>query len=116
MRSGASSSGMGAEHLPYLAHLRRLDKSSDVQRLADDADAIGRMLDSRGWKVLTELVSYVHGESANRLVFTHQGIEGKVLDQAEYARVLGFLAGLQQFKAAAESVLIHAERVREKEN
>jgi hypothetical protein len=43
-------------------------------------------------------------------------MRSKVLDQAEYARVLGFLAGLQQFKAAAESVLIHAERVREKEN
>lgn len=106
---------MGAEHLPYLAHLRTLDKTSDVERLADDADAVGRMLESRGWTVLTELVRYVHGEAANRLVFAHQGSQGKVLDQAEYARVLGFLAGLQQFEAAAQSVLIHAERVRLKE-
>jgi hypothetical protein len=106
---------MGAEHLPYLAHLRKLDKVSDVERLADDADAVQRMLDGRGWGVLTELVGYVHGEAANRLVFAHQGVEGKVLDQAEYARVLGFLAGLQQFQAAAQAVLIHAERVQRQE-
>jgi hypothetical protein len=38
-----------------------------------------------------------------------------VLEQAEYARLLGFLSGLGQARVAAEAFLMHAERAQSKE-
>lgn len=107
---------MAAEHTPYLAHLTRREKGSDADRLPSEADAIRAMLSSPGWGVLTELVEYVHGEAVSRILFEHAGTSGHVLEQAEYARLLGFLAGLRQSRVAAEALLIHAERVRIKES
>jgi len=107
---------MAAEHLPYLAQLKRRDKVSDADRLPFEADAIQQMLASEGWRVLTELVEYVHGEAVSRMLFEHAGAEGRVLEQAEYARLLGFLSGLRQTRVAAEAFLIHAERVKTKES
>jgi len=102
---------MAAEHLPYLAHLRKRDSDS----LPSEVDAIEQMLGSEGWRVLTELVERVHGEAVSKLLFSHTGADGKVFEQAEYARLLGFLSGIRQARVAAESYLIHAERVKTKE-
>lgn len=104
---------MGAEHLPYLAHLR---KRHDIDALPSDVDAVRDLLDSLGWALLTSLVEEVHGETVGRLLFASTGAEGKVLEQAEYARLLGFLAGLRQARVAAEAYIEHAERVRKKES
>jgi hypothetical protein len=52
----------------------------------------------------------------DRLLFSHAGTEGRVFDQAEYARLLGFLAGLDQARVAAEAVIKHAEREQSKED
>jgi hypothetical protein len=38
------------------------------------------------------------------------------MEQAEYARLLGFLAGLDQSRVAVEAVLRHAERAQTKED
>jgi hypothetical protein len=103
---------VGAEQLPYLAHLRRRDSDT----LPSESDAVRQLLGSTGWALLEELLDAVHGEAVNRLLFASAGAEGKVLDQAEYARLLGFLAGLRQARVAAEAYLEHAERVRRKEN
>jgi hypothetical protein len=100
-----------AEHRPYLAHLRH----HDHDRLSGEVDAIEQMLRSPGWRVLTELVEHVHGEAVNRLLFSHTGSEGVVLEQAEYARLMGFLAGLRQYRVAAEAFVIRAERARNQE-
>ena len=102
---------MGAEQLPYLAHLRRRDSDA----LPSETDAVQQLLDSTGWALLMELINAVHGEAVDRLLFASAGAEGKVLDQAEYARLLGFLAGLRQTRVAAESYIEHAARVRRKE-
>jgi hypothetical protein len=107
---------MAAEHRPYLAHLQRRDRTSDPDRLPSEVDAVRQMLDGDGWRVLTELVDHVHGEAVGRLLFEHAGADGHVLDQAEYARLLGFLSGLRQARVAAEAFLIHAERVQHKES
>lgn len=103
---------MDAELLPYLAHLRKRDLDS----LPSEAQAIQQMLDSEGWRVLTELVERVHGEAVSKLLFAHTGADGKVFEQAEYARLLGFLSGLRQARVAAEAYLAHAERVKTKES
>lgn len=62
------------------------------------------------------LLDEVHGDAVTRLLFLSAGAEGKVLEQAEYARLLGFLSGLRQSRLAAEAFIEHAERVQRKEN
>lgn len=102
---------MAAEHRPYHAHLRK----RDTDRLTVDRDAVQQLVAMPGWSILETLIEDVHGEAVSRLLFAHAGSEGRVLDQAEYARLLGFLAGLRQFRVAAEAVLRHVERVQAKE-
>ena len=103
---------MGAEHTPYLSHLRR---GADPELTITNRDAVRSMLDSDGWQLVDELLSRVHEDAVTRVLFAHAGSEGTVLSQAEYARLLGFLSGLRQARWAAEAIVIHAERVHEKE-
>lgn len=103
---------MAAEHRPYHAHLRH----RDTDQIITDRDAVRQLSESPGWVVLMDLLEQVHGEAVSRLLFAHTGAEGRVLDQAEYARLLGFLAGLRQSRVAMEAVLKHAERAQSKED
>lgn len=102
---------MGAEHRPYLAHLR----NGDVDSVLSERDAVQGLLDSKGWALLNELLDDVHESAVTRLLLSHAGSEGRIYDQAEYARLIGFLSGLQQFRWAAEAFIEHAERVRIRE-
>jgi hypothetical protein len=101
-----------AEQRPYLAHLSR----RDIDSLPSDADAVAELLASPGWRVVNELLDEVHEQAVTRLLFGHAGSDGRVLDQAEYARLLGFLSGLRQTRWAAQAFLTHAERAQTKEN
>lgn len=103
---------MGAEHAPFLAHLR---KYGDYETALSDRDAIQTLLDSRGWTLLTDLIDSVHEEAITRSLLDHVGASGRVMEQAEYARLLGFLSGLRQFRWAAEAFVMRAERAQEKE-
>lgn len=103
---------MAAEHTPYLAHLRR---NGDHEEALSDRDAIRALLRSEGWQLVNELLGHVHEEAVTRTLFAHAGTEGRVLEQAEYARLLGFLAGLRQTRWAAEAIVLHAERMQAKE-
>lgn len=102
---------MGAEHRPYLAHL----KNGGADTALSDRDAVRALLESIGWKLVAELIDDVHEDAVTRLLLSHAGSEGRVFEQAEYARLLGFLSGLQQFRWAAEAFIEHAERVRNRE-
>lgn len=102
---------MAVEHRPYFAQLKRRDQDN----LPSEHDAIRAMVQGPGWKLLNELLDQAHGDAVRRLLFSHSGAEGRVLDQAEYARLLGFLSGLGQARVAAEAFLMHAERVKSKE-
>lgn len=102
---------MAVEHRPYFAQLRRRDSDS----LPSEVDAIRALIESPGWRLLLELIDAAHGDAARRLLFAHSGAEGRVLEQAEYARLLGFLSGLGQARVAAEAFLMHAERAQAKE-
>jgi hypothetical protein len=102
---------VAAEHRPYLAQLRHRDSDA----LPSEADAVAQLVQTPGWQIVAELIEAAHGDAVSRLLFAHSGAEGRVLDQAEYARLLGFLSGLRQARVAAEAVLLHAERVRSKE-
>lgn len=100
---------MAAEHRPYLAHLRGRE---DV---LSDAGDVRQMLDTPGWHIVSELLDDVHATAVTRLLMSHAGSDGVVFEQAEYARLLGFLSGLRQVRWAAEAVIQHAEREQAKE-
>jgi hypothetical protein len=103
---------VGAEHRPYLAALRH----KDADQVASEIDAVRTISDTPGWALIEALVDEVHGNAVSRLLFASTGVEGRVLDQAEYARLLGFLAGLNQARVAVEAYVMHAERVRNRED
>ena len=105
---------MASEHLPFLARLKKRDQ--DVDDVWRDAQIVREMLTSSGFQLVEDLIEEAHGEAVTRLLFAHTGSDGRVFDQAEYARLLGFLSGLRQFRWAAEAFTEHAERVRRKEN
>ena len=103
---------MAAEHTPFLAHLR---KYGDFESALSDRDAVEATLDSHGWTLVMNLIDSVHEEAVMRALFAHAGSEGRVLEQAEYARLLGFLSGLRQVRWAAEAIVLRAEREQVKE-
>ncbi len=103
---------MGAEHRPYLAQIR----TRDPDRVASEAELIRQLREHPGWALANDLIDTVHGTAVSRLLFASAGAEGRVLDQAEYARLLGFLAGLRQVRVAAEAYELHAERVHDRED
>lgn len=103
---------MGAEHRPYQTALRR--KTPD--EVASEIDAVYALKASPGMGLVQALIDEVHGNAVSRLLFASTGLDGRVLDQAEYARLLGFLAGLDQFRVAVESYVLHAERVHQRED
>lgn len=103
---------MGAEHRPYIAHLR----SKDPDQIASEIGAIEQLLEHPGWVLVHQLVDAVHESAVERILFSSSGAEGRVLEQAEYARLLGFLAGLSQARVAAEAYQLYAERVHNRED
>lgn len=100
---------MGAEHTPFLAHLRR---NADPDTALAERTAVQDLIGSEGWRLVNELLDRTYEEAVTRLLFGHAGLSGGVLEQAEYARLLGFLSGLRQTRWAAEAIVEHAERVR----
>jgi hypothetical protein len=103
---------VGAEHRPYLAALRH----KDPDEIASELEAITQLRDSPGRALIAALIDDVHTNAVHRLLFASSGAEGRVMEQAEYARLLGFLAGLDQFRVAIEAYELHAERVRNRED
>jgi hypothetical protein len=103
---------VGAEHRPYLAALRH----RDADQIAAEADVVRSLSEAPGWALVQDMVNEVHGNAVYRLLFESTGAEGRVLDQSEYARLLGFLAGLDQARVAVEAYAMHAERVRNRED
>ncbi len=69
---------MAVEHRPYFAQLRRRDSDS----LPSEAEEIRALLQSPGWRLVNELIDAAHGDAVRRLLFSHSGAEGRVLDQA----------------------------------
>lgn len=103
---------MGAEHRPYLAALRH----HDPDQIASEIEQIEALRAMPGSALVNDLIATVHRNAVERLLFASTGAEGKVLDQAEYARLLGFLAGLDQARVAVEAFVMYAERVRNRED
>lgn len=99
---------MADEHTPYTAKLDRVE----YETLRAQAGKIQQMIDSEAWKILTALVDQARGDASRRTIMGHAGPRGKVLEQAEYARILGYLAGTSELQVAAESFALALEKRR----
>jgi hypothetical protein len=60
-------------------------------------------LDSEGWQLLRSFLTRAHDDALTRLFQGSGGANGKVLEQAEYARLCGYLAGLLEPQTAARA-------------
>lgn len=99
---------MAKEHTPYLNFLAR-QYAEDDDSFVIAAERVAELLDSPGWKVVTELVEDARTSTATNLIMSHAGSQGKVLEQAEYARLCGYLAGAKELQVAAESFALALE-------
>jgi hypothetical protein len=89
-------------HAPYVTQMRG---KWTAQQLFDAARAVEETVQSPGWKVIADLVGGAADQEDHRIKF------GKTLEQAEYARAIGLVVGLQSPLLAAESVLAYAKQV-----
>lgn len=87
--------------MPFLHALSRWDD----QEVFDAKEAVERLLESDGWAVVLRLLEAGRDSIQGQLQY------GKVLDGAEYARELGKLVGLECPVAAAEAVLLKADKI-----
>ncbi len=87
---------------PWLARLvRDFDDRDDELRAA--AAKVQDTLNSPGWQIITGLVEAAQKDATSVLFNGHRGGSGKVLEQAEYSRLCGYLAGLGEPLSAAQA-------------
>lgn len=81
----------------------RIDRLStqDLRRAAKD---VAELQESRGWKLLSELLEY------RRDLLLTQLVHGPVVSQAEYASQTSMVSGMEQMRDAAQTVLYVAQR------
>jgi hypothetical protein len=84
-----------------LEHLRRWDS----EELFDAQEAVEQLTRHPGWKVVTGLV-----DALTRAGYSTLKMANGRLEQAEYAAVLGKLAGLEVLAQVPEAVSLTAER------
>lgn len=92
----------GAHHLPFLMTDSPIARW-DAEELDQAKDDIEKMLASPGWQVLMELLDGAYRSLQGQLIYG-----GVKETSAEYARVLGQMAGFESAKAAAEAVVLKA--------
>lgn len=88
----------------HTRHLSTLEGWTTAE-LFEAERAIGRLQDDPGWAVLMRLVEEQVETIQAELKY------GPSLEQSEYTRKLGEIVGLEALSAAAEAVLICAQRV-----
>lgn len=88
-------------HTPFLAQLQDWDS----ERLFAAADAIRALQVTPGWAVMTRMLELARNSAEDRMRY------GKILEQAEYARNLGVITGLESVEKAGEAILLRAEAV-----
>ena len=90
-----------SQHRPFTARLRDWDS----ERLFTADRQVRELIEHPGYRVVLDLIGAANESAQTRMK------HGPIMEQAEYARAHGLMAGLESVKSAAESVLIEAERV-----
>jgi hypothetical protein len=86
---------------PFLNRVERDHPDDDELRAA--AAKVRDTVNSEGWQLIQALVDTAHSDALARLFEGHRASNGRVLEQAEYARLCGFLAGLLEPQNAARA-------------
>ncbi len=94
----------------YLNILRGWD--DDALRIA--AEQVEGLRAHPGWLHLLALLGVAEQNALNRLLGS--AFNDKVLEQAEYSRLLGVLAGIKQPQVAADSFAAALEKLRQRDN
>lgn len=100
------------EEQPYLARLERDEEWAD--QLETVCHHVEALTDHPGWQALTKLMDEAHEDAFTKVLHGHSGAQGRVLEQAEYARLHGFFAGLGEYRAAQRAFLVADERRKER--
>lgn len=100
-----------ADEQPYLARLEREGWAERLELLGEQVKALAG---HPGWQALTELMDEAHEDAFTQVLHGHSGAAGRVLEQAEYARLHGFFAGLGEYRAAQRAFLVADERRKER--
>ena len=92
----------------YISILR--DYDDEELRLA--AEQVASLQRQPGWGKLMTLLTHAEKRANARLMGS--AFNDKVLEQAEYARILGVLAGIKQPQIAADSFAAALEKLRQR--
>lgn len=96
-----------------VAFINQLRPSSD-EDLRLVAKQIEGLQAHPGWAALNTLIDETHGNAVNRLIFENAGVDAKSRPYEDLTRLLGFMAGLRQYRVAALAVTTaHARRERQ---
>ncbi len=115
---------MADEHTPFVNRLQRQDYrhperpvdrrgnvAVEIDRLEVDAARVQQALESDGWRLVQGLLDRVRDQHMSRLKM--DAAHGNILDHAEYASRLAFVAGIEQSRIAAESFTLALIAARE---
>lgn len=94
------------------AHLANVLAKLDDDVLRAQAEQVAQLVQQPGWQHLSDLIETVRGTVTARL--EGSGFAGQILEQAEYARLMGFLAGLRQPQLAADTFAAQLEKLRKR--
>ena len=89
------------QHVAFLAHLQKWPS----ERLFTAERQVRELMDHPGWGELTGLIDAARESAETRMKY------GPIREQADYARDLGMIAGLEALKAASEAVFLRADEV-----
>lgn len=99
------------EEQPYLARLERDGWADELETVCHHVEALA---DHPGWQALTRLINEAHEDAFTKVLHGHSGAQGRVLEQAEYARLHGFFAGLGEYRAAQRAFQVADARRKER--
>lgn len=90
---------------PYIAQIEKWD---DEDTSLTAAKQVEQLTQHPGWTQLLRLLDAAEKNALDRLLNMNTA---RVPEQAEYARLTGFLAGLREPTVAAKAFQVYAERV-----
>ncbi len=100
-----------SDNVEYVNRLARMDPDE----LARVAEWVDKLDDHPGWQAIVTFVNETYAQQWQTIMAAHRGPSGRVLPHEEYARRLGFLAGLNEIGAVKEAFAAADERRRERD-
>jgi hypothetical protein len=99
---------------PFLERLKRqyVDKDDELRAAAAK---VQETMASPGWRLLWDFITDAEQDALARLFAGHRGANGAVMEQADYARLVGYLSGLREPQGAAEAFELAVRRLEQQQ-